>query len=309
MDNRSLIQKADLALSDLITNGGYLKPTQALRFLRLLSKQSVLLGMCTFVPMKAPKQEVNKIALTQRILRPAREATALTQAERSKPDTSKVELDAQLFKAEIDLTDEQLEDNIEGGDFRQTVMDMMSEAIARDMEELAVSGDTTSPDPFLATLDGVLKQSAAHIVDAGGGRLNATVLGDLMKTLPAQYQRDTSVLNFLTSKSAELDYRATLQQRETVGGDQFLQENLPALYAGVQVTPIPLWPDNLGAQLNQTTVVYTQPKNIVVGVWRQIRIETFRDITAGVLKIVATVRFDAKVVDPLGTAKAINLHA
>src|ERR1051326_3555536 len=111
MDNRSLIQKADLALSDLITNGGYLKPAQALRFLRLLSKQSVLLGMTTMVPMRAPKQEVSKIALSQRILRPAREATPLTQAERSKPETSKIELDAQLFKAEVDLTDEQLEDN------------------------------------------------------------------------------------------------------------------------------------------------------------------------------------------------------
>ena len=309
MDNRSLIQKADLALSDLITSGGYLKPAQALRFLRLLSKQSVLLGMVTFVPMKAPKQEVNKIALTQRILRPGQESTALPDAQRSKPDTSKVELDAQLFKAEIRLSDEQLEDNIEGGDFRQTIMDMMSEAIARDMEEVAINGDTTSTDPFLATMDGVLKQSAAHIVDAAGTRVNATLLTDLMKTLPSQYQRDTSVLRFLTTKNAELDYRASLQQRETVGGDQILQENLPAYYSGVLVQSIPLFPDTLGTQSNQTAVLYTQPKNIVVGVWRQIRIESFRDISAGVLKIVATVRFDTKVIDALGAAKAINVLA
>ena len=97
-DNRSLLEKADLALADLTTGGGLLLPAQAQKFMRLLIKQSVLLQMVTVVPMAAPKQELPKIKFGSRILRPGQEATALTQAQRAKPDLSKVELDAQLFK-------------------------------------------------------------------------------------------------------------------------------------------------------------------------------------------------------------------
>jgi hypothetical protein len=44
------------------------------------------------------------------------EATALSDADRAKPDVSFLELDAQLFKAEVHLSDEVLEDNIERGE-------------------------------------------------------------------------------------------------------------------------------------------------------------------------------------------------
>jgi hypothetical protein len=36
----------------------------------------------------------------------------------------------------------------------------------------------------------------------------------------------------------------------------------------------------------------TDPKNIIVGFWRRVRIETARDIERGLNKIVATLRFD-----------------
>ena len=78
-----------------------------------------------------------------------------------KPDLSDVELDAKLFKAEVRLSDEVLEDSIERGELRQTIMEMLADAIARDMEDVAINGDTASVDPFLATMDGILKQGRA----------------------------------------------------------------------------------------------------------------------------------------------------
>ena len=41
--NRTLLEKADLALADLITGGGYLRPAQAQKFMLLAVKESVLL--------------------------------------------------------------------------------------------------------------------------------------------------------------------------------------------------------------------------------------------------------------------------
>jgi HK97 family phage major capsid protein len=308
MDNRTLLQKADLVLNDLIVGGGYLKPAQALKFMRLLGKQSVLLGQATLVPMKAPKEQISKISLNQRILRPAQEAVSIPLAQRTKPDFSMVELDAKNFKAEVRLTDEQLEDNIERGDLRQTVMELIAEAVARDMEEVAVNGDVSNAtDPFLATMDGVLKQAQSHVVDAANAPLTAPILTNLLKSLPSQYRRDKRALRFLTSVDAEVNYRSSLQQRETAVGDRLIEEDTPVQYSGVPIVPIPLFPEHLGANSNQSAVLLTNPKNIAVGVWRQIRMETGREISDGVLKIVVSLRFDTKLVDELATAKAVNL--
>jgi len=306
--NRTLLEKADLAIADLTAGGGILLPVQAQKFMRLLIKQSVLMQMATVVPMPSPKYQVSKIKFGSRILRPGKEGVALAQNERTRPDLSFLELDAQLFKAEVHLSDEVLEDNIERGELRQTILEMIAEAAGRDMEELVINGDKTSADPFLAVLDGVIKQSTSHVVDAAGGPLTKNILRDLLKSLPNEYLRDKKAMSYLTSVDADLEYRSSLAERATVGGDKFLEDDTPVLYSGVPVVPVPLFPDNLGAGNNQTVALLCNAKNVHVGIWRQIRLETFRDVSAGVLRIVATLRFDVKYADENGTAKAINIQ-
>ena len=308
MSNRTILEKADLALADLTAGGGILKPAQAQKFMRLLIKESVLMKLATVVPMQSPKQQISKIKFGSRILRPGAEATALVAGDRVKPDLSQVELDAQLFKAEVRLSDETLEDSIERGELRQTIMEMMAEAIARDMEEVIVNGDTASADTFLAVLDGVIKQATSNVVDAAGAPVSKNLLRDMLKTLPSEHLRDKKAMRFLTSVDADLDYRNSLAERATAVGDKFLEGDTPVLYSGVPVQPVPLFPENLGAGNDQTVVLLCNPKNIHVGIWRNIRIESARDISEGTLKIVATLRFDVKYAEEPGTAKAINVQ-
>lgn len=308
LNNRTILEKADLALSDLTAGGGLLKPTQALKFMRLLVKKSVLMQLVTVVPMGSPKQEVSQIKFGKRILRPGQEATALAAADRSKPDLSKVELDAKLVKGEVRLSDETLEDSIERGELRQTIMELIAEAVARDMEELVIKGDTASTDSFLAVMDGLIKQATSHVVDVAGGPISKNVLADLLKTLPSEYLVDKKAMAFLTSVDADLNYRTLLAERATVVGDKFLEQDAPVLYSGVPLLPIPLFPEELVATSNQTAVLLTNPKNVFVGIWRQIRIETQREISEGTLKIVVTMRFDTKFADERGVAKAINVR-
>lgn len=307
--NRTLLEKADLAIADLTTGGGILKPAQAQRFMRLLIKQSTLMPLCTVVPMGAPKQQISKIRLGQRVLRPGQEATPLPAAQRVSPELSAVELDGKLVKGEVRLSDEVLDDNIERADLRQTILQLMAEAIARDMEELIILGDTTSADPYLALLDGVLKQAQSHVVDAGGAPLTQDVLLDLLTTIPSEHLRDKKALRLFTSVDAELRYRNRLATRNTVAGDRFLEEDVPVIYSGVPLAPVPLFPENLGPAQTDTAVLLTHPKNIHVGIWRQIRIESARDISEGVVKTVATLRFDVKYADELAVAKAIAVRA
>ncbi|MGE3674187.1 MAG: phage major capsid protein [Polyangiaceae bacterium] len=308
LSNRTILEKADLALADLTAGGGILKPAQAQKFMRLLIKESVLMKMATVIPMASPKQQISKIKFGSRILRPGQEATALALADRAKPDLSSVELDAQLFKAEVRLSDEVLEDSIERGELRQTIMEMMAEAISRDMEEVLINGDTVSVDPFLAVMDGVLKQATSNVVDAAGAPISKTLLQSMLKTLPSEHLRDKKAMRFMTSVDADLDYRNTLADRATVAGDRLLESDTPVLHGGVPVQPVPLFPENLGVGNDQTVIVLCNPKNIHVGIWRQIRLESDRDISEGTLKIVATLRFDVKYAEEPGVAKAINVQ-
>src|ERR1700687_5043186 len=257
MDNRTILEKADLALSDLTTGGGMLQPAQAQKFLRILINEAVILKQSTVVPMRSPKQLIEKIRFANRILRSGSEAVGLPVGDRARPNLGRVELDAQLFKAEVRLNNEVLEDSIERGQLRQTIMQLMAEAIARDVDEVIIQGDSTSPDPFLAKLNGILKQSTSNIVDAQNQTTNKTVFRDMLKTMPHPFLRNKKELRFFASVNSEIDYKDSLADRATIGGDKFTEEDVPAAYSGVPVLHVPMFPENLGPGTNATDIILT----------------------------------------------------
>ena len=307
LDNRTILQKADLALSDLTIGGGLLQPAQAQKFMRILINEAVVLKQATVVPMRSPKQLIEKIRFANRILRSGSEAVALAQADRAVPNLGKVELDAQLFKAEVRLNNEVLEDSIERGQLRQTIMQLMAEAIARDVDEVIIQGDRTSSDPFLAKLDGVLKQASSNIVDAQNQTANKGVFRDMLKTLPHPFVKNKKLLRFFTSVNAEIDYKDSLSERATAGGDKYIEDDVPATYSGVPVLDVPMFPENLGPAANTTAILLTDPKNINVGIWRNIRVEVDNIVTDGVLVIVATLRFDVRYAEETAVVRAVNV--
>lgn len=305
--NREFIHKADLAVGQLTTDAGVLQPAQAAKFMRILIDEAVVVRMAKVVPMRSPKQLIEKIRFGSRVLRPGQEATALSAADRSAPDLSKVELDAKLFKAEVRLSDEVLEDSIERSQLRQTVMQLMAERIALDTDELTANGDTSSADAFLATLDGMRAQATSNVHNAGGVATNKTIFRDMLKTMPSEFLRNKRAMWFFTSVDSDLDYRDALADRGTVLGDRFLEQEAPVMYSGIRLKPVPVFPENLGGGTNETEMVLTDPKNLNVGIWRRIKVETDKDISEGVLKIVATLRMDVKYSEETAVVKAVGV--
>ena len=310
-DNRTILQKADLQLSDLQSDGGHLVDAQSKKFMRILILRSVVMGMATMEPMKHPRQELNKLRFASRILRAGASGVALGHGERAQPDTSKVTLDAQLFKAEVRLNNEVLEDNIEQGTLKNTVMQEMGKAVARDMEDVLVNGDTTSGNPFYNQFDGILRQATSNIVNAGSAKLSKFVLRDLQKALPNEFMVNKRDMRYLTSIDAEIDYRDSIADRATGGGDRAFGGTVGSAaavaYTGIEVAPIPLFPEDLGGSSNTTNVLFLDPKNIYVGIHREIRMETDKDISAGEVIIVTSLRFDVKYAEETAVAKAENV--
>lgn len=308
LSNETLIQKADAALADLTAGSGILEPAQAQKFLRVLIDEAVLLKLSTVVPMRSPRQQIEKIQFGSRILRAGQEAKALPKADRAAPDFTGVELDASLFKAEVRLNNEVLEDSIERGELRQTIMQLMAERIATDMDEILVNGDTMSSDPFLASFDGLLKQANVNVFDNTSNTTNRTLWRSMLKQMPTPFLRNKKALRFLTSIDSEIDYRDALADRSTPNvGDKFVEEDAPAFYSGVPVVGVPLFPENIGAGGVCTSSVLIDPKNINVGIWRDIRVETDKLVSEGVLIIVATMRFDMKLAVAQASVIANNI--
>jgi HK97 family phage major capsid protein len=306
LNNRTLLEKADLALSDLLS-GGVLVDAQAQKFIRLLIKESKVLGMATVRPMKSTSELVEKIRFGSRILRAGQSATPLALADRAKPDLSKVSLAAKLMKGQVNLDDETLEDNIEQGSLRQTVMELMGEAIARDIDELLVQGDTASSDPFLALFNGMLKAATSNVVEANQTAISRTLLKNMIKAMPSEFIRNKRNLRILTSVDAETDLRETYAGRETALGDRNAVEDDSITFSGIPVESVPLFPENLGGGTNETNAILVDPKNLLVGMWRKIRVETDKDIEAGVLKIVTSLRADFKYMEETAVVKATEI--
>lgn len=309
LPNESLLAKADLALSDLQTANGLLQPEQAQKFLRLLIQEAVVMKMATVTGMKSQKKFINKVKFGSRILHAGTPGQALGVADRSVATFTSAELNTQLFKAEVRLNNEELEDSIERGELRQTIMTLMAEHIATDMDEVIVNGNTGSGDPFLASITGLLQAITTNTYDNGAATATRSLWRNMLKTMPNQYLRNKKKLAFLTSVNADIDYRDSLADRATSNvGDKFVEEDVPAMYSGVPVVPVPLFPENIGTATQCTDAVLIDPKNINVGIWRDIMIETDKLVSEGVLIIVATLRFDMKLAEETATVKAINVH-
>jgi len=307
--NRTILQKADLAVSDLLTDGGILPVAVAKRFLKVLIKEAVILPLATVPTMQSRQQRIDSYRFATRILRPGAEATALPVADRSKPDLTKETLDVKLFKAEVRLNDEVLEDNIEGPNFGQSVMDSAAEAASRDVDEVIANGDTAliATDPFLGQLDGIRKQATSNIVDAASATTTKTVLKQAIKGMPVEFLKDRPKMRFLTSIDSESDYRDSLADRATALGDQFLADGMPAKYNGIKMVGVPVFLDNLGTPAKHTEMILCDPKNINVGFWRKIKIETDKDIVAGELIIVISLRFDVRFAFEPAVVKVTNV--
>lgn len=305
--NRSILEKADIAVQDLISSGGILPEATAREFLEIAVKESVLLQQSTVVPMRSYQQRIDTIRFGGRILRPGTEATALPAAGRSKPDLSKATLSVKLFKGEIRISKEVLEDNIEGEGFQRTILKAAGAGVGRDIDELIANGDTASLDPFLKQLDGVRKQATSNIVDAASARTTKTVLKNTVKAMPVEFLKDRRVMKFVTSFDSETDYRDSLADRATAVGDRFLLEGIPATYSGIPMVGIPVFPENLGGGNDETEMLFLDPKNINVGFWRKVEWESDKDIVAGELIIVVTLRVDVKFAYEPAVVKVINL--
>jgi hypothetical protein len=284
------MEKADMTVADLITNGGYLNKDEYKKFMIKLIKASELLKLINTGPIKSYSQVLGEVGLNGRVMRPGTSGQALAAADRAKAVTSEVEIHTKLMKGEIMLDDETLEDNIEGGGFKGTIRTMVAEQVALDFDDLAANGDTASADPFYALQDGMIKSATSHTVNAGTNPITKSYLKQSLKTMPGVYHRNKRAQKFLTSELAVVDYRDFLSNRSGNYGDTNLENERPVYYQDRQIVSVPVFPDNLGGGTDSTVALLLDPNVAKWAIWRRVKYETQRDARAGLWYLVVTAR-------------------
>lgn len=291
--SRDIIAKADLAVSNLIADGGYLNAEQADKFIDIVIDQPTLIQTVRSVRMNSPKRKIEKIGFGNRILRAApASGTALTDNLRARPDLGMIELETKEIIAEVWIPYDVLEDNIERGGLEDTIMQKIAQRTSLDLEELIILGDTNSSDSYLALTDGVIELTpTSNVVDASAiTDISKTLFKAGIQYMPTKYLRNVSMMRYYTSHHVETEYRDSLVDRTTALGDEKITGRTPCFAYGVPLAPCALMPNN--------KVVLTYPDNIVWGVQRDIMIETDKDIRRRVLIIVLTIRCDVKLEQP-----------
>lgn len=320
-NTKDLVERAASSIfmtTDLIgaqgVGGGLLNIEQANAFIRMITDQPTLLNEIRTITMGGPQMRLNKIVMTDRLLhKPTGSITPLASGDYAAPATSYIDLNTQELVAEVRIPYDVLEDNIEKDRFEQTTMELVSEKLSLELEELLLTGDTDhavgsgsgdwpATDMRLAQ-DGILKLADAYTeAYATPPAIDELVFATSIEALPSKYQRLKSAMRIYTSHRLEFDYAKYLGQRLTGLGDIRLTAtyNDALQVYGTQIRPCALMPDG--------TTLFTDPKNLIMGIQRKIQIETDRDISARVLIFVVTLRVAIQIEDKAGCVLVTGIY-
>ena len=307
---QEVIERADITISDLTTNGGLLLPEQSNRFLDEVQEQPTMLQQVRVIRMNSPTMNINKIKFADRIMKAASQtgqaeddgsnARILPKADRSKVTTRQISLSSKEVMAEVHIPYEVLEDNIERGNFETHVLRLMAERSAQDLEEWMITADTASGDAYLALQDGLLKSATSNVVDNLNAGLTPDTFRDAQLAMPQRYLRNLSAMrNFVTVQDA-IRYRSNVAARATGYGDSALQGSGELVAYGVPVQSTPFMTAN--------TALFTFPQNIVFGIHRDILVETEKNIRSREIVIVMSTRVDVVYEDEEAVVKVTNIN-
>jgi hypothetical protein len=285
------VDKADMELSDL-TSGGRLKPEQLKQYIRVAIKKSVLMSMVRVTTIPTPEYELPKMTTLGEVMHPLVSGAALAESERSKVGLDYVQLAAKGGKAEVDIPREVLEDQIERGAFKGSIMAYLGEHTSRDLENQMINGDTTgSGTAWIKLQNGAIARTTTNTSSEGGVTLDKDVLRNLDEAMPEEFDEQPNMAYF-TNRYARNSYRQYISDR-TGGLSDAIIDGTAKKELGYQDRPIkkiPLFPNNLGTGTDETRVMLLSPKNLIYAFYRKVTLDTEFAVRAQKYIIVLTLR-------------------
>lgn len=192
------------------TQQGLLTPAQGNRFIDYMFDATVLGQDARTVRLRGDTAELDRMHVGERLVRVATEA--VDDHVNVGVTFSKVSITSTKLRLDWELSSEALEDGLEGDGLEDHIARLMATQMGNDLEDVAINGDASSPDPLLKAFDGWRKRAhtAGRVVDAQGRVLDTSVFNAAIKAMPRQYKQRRNQLRFYTGSNLIQDYRYNL---------------------------------------------------------------------------------------------------
>lgn len=314
-----LSQEEMLKLIDRALKGGIvdvdalgeavLQPTKLTRFIRKMQERTVILPQARYMPMEAQIAHIDRISFTGRVLDSGEDAAGthrtLSESDYAKPTTAINKLTVHEFQAIVSIQDKALRRNIEKENFEETLIDLLGEAVGRDMEEFALFADTDmsySQDHVLSKSNGWIKQSANAVYGGDKSDFDPTadtypenMFNAMLNGMPKEYLTDVGAWRYWVNWEVENAYRDLLKERGTALGDSVYTTNQKLAYKGIPIERVPMIEraktEALGGPGDVAILGY--PNNHAWGVFHKVSIEREREAKKRQTDFVLTLEVDA----------------
>lgn len=299
--------RADITTGSL-SSGGALPTEAADRFIQIAQNATPILAACRRVTMPSKDFRIPKIVMNGRMLKAA-PAEGAASGSRVAPTTSEVTLNAKPYQLSVKITDEMLEDNIERAKFEGTLMGLIAEKVGLDTEEIALASDTGSGDPDLALQNGWLTRITSNVVDAADANVSQTVFEAGHRAVPMRFRRGKHL--WFVQEHAGETWRSVMSARQTALGDAaILNGQIPPAVGRpvMQVGNMPVTAAT-GPHPDVSKVLFTDPQNLILGFWREVRVEIERVARESANYIVVTTRMAFAVEHEAAASLIENVRA
>jgi len=314
-----LSQEEMLKLIDRALKGGIvdvdalgeavLQPTKLTRFIRKMQERTVILPQARYMPMEAQIAHIDRISFTGRVLDSGEDAAGahrtLSESDYAKPTTAINKLTVHEFQAIVSIQDKALRRNIEKENFEETLIDLLGEAVGRDMEEFALFADTDmtySQDHVLSKSNGWIKLAANAVYGGDKSDFDPTLatypenmFESMLSGIPKEYLNDPGAWRFWVNWDVENAYKNILKARGTALGDSIYASYKSVPYKGIPVERIPMMEraktELLGGPGDVAMLGF--PNNHAWGVFHKVTIEREREAKKRQTDFILTLEVDA----------------
>lgn len=296
-----------------ITGSGWsygLSLAEAAQFIDYVVDESVLLKKIRTVVMPDKKYRIDKIGLGGNVLVKGTGGTDPGDTV-SVSNPTVVELSAEEVVGIVSVSDDLLEDNIEGDAFVQHLLGMISRSGANELDQAAIHGDTTVADTgILDRWDGfykLAKAGGAHVVegmtesDRYWPGTNGAKASKLLKALPTKYRMDYRTMGMILHNDLYLDYMDELASKGYSEAWQAITGMQDVPIRSIPNIRVPMLKTNMAfthsatPYTDGTFVMLTDLRNLIVGIHREIRLEPQRNARKRCTDYVLSMRADVKI--------------
>jgi len=286
-----------------------LQPTKLTRFVRKMQESTVILPEARYFPMEAQIHEIDRISFTGRVLESGEDASGnhreLSESDFAKPSTNTNTLTVHEFQAIVSLRDKALRRNIEKENFEDTLIDLLGEAVGRDIEEFALFADTDftyNQDHVLSKSNGWVKQAANAVYGGDKSDFDPTadtypenMFNAMLAGIPKEYLSNISGWRYWVNWEVENGYRDLLKARGTALGDTVYTTGGKLAYKGIQIERVPMLEraKATGVGGPGDVAILGYPNNHVWGVFHKVTIEREREAKKRRTDFILTLEVDA----------------